>query len=92
MVFIKRRTTNQSEMDVYSELAPHTAAGHPMTMLAGYGRQEVLEGDPIEGAVIMRFPTNTEAKAFYDSPGYQAAAAHRHAGADYDVFIVEGVD
>jgi uncharacterized protein (DUF1330 family) len=31
------------------------------------------------------------ARAWYDSPAYQAAVKHRFLGADYRVFITEGL-
>lgn len=92
LIFTRERTIDQSELDVYGGLAPATAVGHNMTMLARYGDFEVQEGTAIEGSVVLRFPTFEEAKAYYDSPSYRAAAAHRHAGADYRAFIVQGID
>jgi len=91
LIFTRERTTDQAELDVYGSLAPATAAGHPMTMLARYGPFEVLEGASMEGAVVLSFPSMAEAKAYYHSPDYQAAAKHRHAGADYRVLLVEGI-
>jgi len=90
LIFTRERTIDQAEMDIYSSLAPATAASHPIDVLANYGRFEVLEGDPIEGSFVMRFPTYAAAKTFYNSHDYQAVAVHRHAGSDYRVFIVEG--
>ncbi len=84
MIFT-RESTAGSEADA-------TLEGHPATVLAHYGDFRMLEGDPIEGAVVIRFPSVAEAKAFYDSPAYQKAAIHRHAGAKYRAFIVEGVN
>jgi len=45
----------------------------------------------VDGAVILEFPTLADAKASYESPLYQQALKHRLKGADYRVFIVEGV-
>jgi uncharacterized protein (DUF1330 family) len=56
-----------------------------------YGKTEMLEGAPIEGAVIVEFPTIEAAKAWYDSPAYKEAREHRFKGADYRVFITEGM-
>ncbi|WP_321960570.1 DUF1330 domain-containing protein [Paraburkholderia sp. J7] len=85
-------TTDQTQLDEYARLAPAAAEGRDISFLALYGRHEVLEGPSIEGAVILKFPTVDEAKEWYDSPAYQNAAAHRHAGAKYRAFIVEGLD
>jgi uncharacterized protein (DUF1330 family) len=51
----------------------------------------MLEGPAIEGAVILEFPTVEAAKIYYNSPAYQDAVKHRFLGADYRVFIVEGL-
>lgn len=37
---------------------------HPIVVLVAYGKHEVLEGDPIEGMVIARFPDVNAAKAW----------------------------
>ena len=41
--------------------------------------------------MMLEFPTFREARAWYDSPAYQAASEHRFNGADYRAIIVEGV-
>ena len=51
----------------------------------------MLEGPDAEGVVILQFPSAAEARAWYDSPAYQAALEHRLKGAAYRVMIVEGV-
>ncbi|HEX8446369.1 MAG TPA: DUF1330 domain-containing protein [Sphingomonas sp.] len=91
VVLTRENTTDQSELDLYAELAPAARTGHPVTTRARYGTIDMLEGDPVEGAVILEFPTMAAARAWYDSPLYQAAAAHRHAGGAYRAFIIEGV-
>lgn len=52
---------------------------------------ETLEGESVDGAVILAFPTLADAKASYASPLYQAALPHRLKGAEYRVFITEGL-
>ncbi len=78
-------------MDVYSGKAGPSLGGHEAKPLAYYGKNETLEGAPIEGAVIIAFPTLDAAKAWYESPAYLEARAHRFQGADYRVFITEGL-
>jgi uncharacterized protein (DUF1330 family) len=90
-IFIRDETTDQAELDIYGQLSPATAAGHPMTPLAVYGAHQVLEGPAIEGAVVLQFPTIADARAWYDSPAYQDALRHRLAGARYRVFLIEGL-
>ena len=54
-------------------------------------RQEVLEGPAIEDIIILEFPSNEEAKAWYQSPEYQAACERRFQGGDYRCILTEGV-
>ena len=63
-----------------------------MTVLAAYGRQEVLEGPDVEGVAIVEFPSFEKAKVWYESPAYRDAREHRFRGADYRAIIVEGVE
>lgn len=90
-VFIREKTRDPKEMARYSGLAGATLSGHPVKVLAAYGTQEVLEGAPSEGMVILEFSSMAAAKKWYDSPAYQEARAHRFKGADYRAFLVEGV-
>ena len=90
-VFIRERTRDRSELDVYTPKAAASMAGHRMKVLAAYGPQERLEGPEMEGVVIVEFPSMEEARAWYDSPAYREAREHRFRGADYRAFIVEGL-
>jgi len=65
--------------------------GHPIEVLVAYGKHEVLEGDPIEGIVIAKFPDVKAAKDWYYSEAYQSVVQHRKQGAIYNGLIVEGV-
>jgi uncharacterized protein (DUF1330 family) len=91
IVFIRESTRNASELETYSQKVGATLAGHPITVLAAYGRHEVLEGPDVEGVVIMEFPSFDEAKVWYDSPAYCEVREHRFRGTDYRAVIVEGV-
>ena len=78
-------------VDAYGPKAQASLAGHPVKILAAYGRQEVLEGPEVEGVVIVEFPTLEAAKAWYNSPAYREAREFRFRGADYRAVIVEGL-
>jgi uncharacterized protein (DUF1330 family) len=91
IVFTRERLRNTAEFETYGGKAGNTLAGHSAKPLAFYGACETLEGAPIEGAVIVEFPDLAAAKAWYHSPAYQEAVKHRFAGADYRVFITEGL-
>ena len=66
--------------------SPHTAKP-----LAYYGAIETLEGPEALGSVIIEFPTMDEARAWYHSDAYQEARKDRFAGADYRVFLTQGM-
>jgi uncharacterized protein (DUF1330 family) len=89
-IFIRERTRTPSHLEEYTRQAGETLEGHPVNVLAAYGRHEVLEGPQLEGAVVLEFPTIEAAKAWYESPAYREAREHRFRGADYRAFIVEG--
>jgi uncharacterized protein (DUF1330 family) len=91
VVMIRERITDAAELDRYKELAPAARGNHAITPLAFYGKLDQLEGAPADGVVILEFPSMAEARAWYDSPAYQTALAHRLRGAEYRVLIVDGV-
>ena len=90
VIFMRESTTDEQEMKRYSELALPTLANRAVSPLAFYGALDVLEGPAFEGAVVLQFPSVSEARSWYDSPEYQAAALHRKQGSSFRVFIVEG--
>lgn len=92
VVFLRERTLDATELDIYARQAPAAREGHDLTPLAFYGDFEVLEGPVIEGGVILRFPDMQAARAWYHSPAYQAARAHRFKGAEYRVVLLDGID
>lgn len=91
IVFTREKMRDPSKMETYSPLARTSMAGHDLKPLSVYGKCETLEGAPVEGCVIVEFPTMEAARAWYDSPAYTEARAHRHLGADYRCFITEGL-
>jgi uncharacterized protein (DUF1330 family) len=91
IVFTREKLRDAAGFATYSQKAGPSLAGHPVKPLVAYGKSETLEGAPIEGAVILEFPTLEAAKAWYDSPAYTEARAHRFASADYRCFVTEGI-
>ncbi|HEY5739564.1 MAG TPA: DUF1330 domain-containing protein [Gammaproteobacteria bacterium] len=52
----------------------------------------VVEGSwAYPATVIMKFPSVKAARAWCDDPDYKALAEHRHASADANLVIVEGI-
>ena len=68
IVFTRESTRDAAELETYSQQVGDTLTGHPVTVLAAYGRHEVLEGPDVEGVVILEFPSFDEAAAWYDQP------------------------
>ena len=91
VVFTRTKTIDQKELDKYWTGIKATMKDHPIEVLVAYGKHEVLEGDPIEGIVIAKFPSVKSAKDWYYSEAYQNVAKHRKQGAIYHGLIVEGV-
>jgi uncharacterized protein (DUF1330 family) len=91
MVFIREKTLDRAELEAYWAKTHATLEGHPIKILAAYGRHVTLEGPEVEGVVIAEFPTLEAARTWYDSPAYQEVAQHRFRGAIYRGLIVEGV-
>lgn len=76
----------------YRELAPPAIAAYGGRYLARGGATETLEGDwSPSRLVILEFPDAEAARAWWHSPEYAEAKALRHACADADMVVVEGV-
>ena len=82
-VALRESVHDPKEMRLYPDKAAGSAAGHRLVTRVAYGRLRMTEGAPIEGAVVLEFPTFEEAEAWYDSPAYQEAVVHRFRGAKY---------
>lgn len=91
VVMMREKTTDTEQMRIYAEQAPLARDGHTITPIVKYGTLQVLEGPAFEGCLIHRFPSMQQAENWYRSSSYQEAMQHRHQGADYRVFIVDGV-
>ncbi|MEG0343589.1 MAG: DUF1330 domain-containing protein [Acinetobacter sp.] len=90
VVFTREQTTDVKLLEQYAQKASTASENHDLQALAFYGQFEVLEGNDIEGAVILRFPDMATARNWYNSPAYQEALQYRLKGATYRVFIIDG--
>jgi uncharacterized protein (DUF1330 family) len=61
-------------------------------ILARGGRSEALEGEARARNVILEFESYDQAKAYFNSPEYQAARALRVGGSQGEFVVVEGFD
>ncbi|MFD7024996.1 DUF1330 domain-containing protein [Promicromonospora sukumoe] len=92
VVMLRESVTDPAGLEVYAAAARKARAGHEITPVIGYGVVTTLEGEPLDGILVNRFPSTEAALAWYHSPAYQDALPHRQAAADYRVLIVPGVD
>jgi uncharacterized protein (DUF1330 family) len=91
IVFMREKMRDPASFGKYMEAVPPTLEGHPVKPLAIYGHMQMLEGAPLEGAVIAEFKDWDSAMAWYNSPEYKAAREFRYKAGDYRVFITEGL-
>lgn len=90
-VMIREKTTDAASLAEYGPRASLAAQNHPLKPLAIYGALDQVEGETIEGAVIIEFPDMAAARGWYDSSAYQAAVKFRHSGSKSKAFFIEGV-
>ncbi len=91
MIFIREgEVVDAAAMAAYQSGNSASAPVAGLKPLVVYGEMETLEGDAAEGIVILQFPDKAAAKAWYESPEYQARIPHRQKAAPYRAFMVEG--
>ena len=61
-------------------------------ILARGGRYEPLDGEARPRNVVLEFDSYDQAKAYFNSPEYQAARAHRLGKSIGEFVLVEGFD
>jgi uncharacterized protein (DUF1330 family) len=92
MLFIREGAVrDQAQLSLYGKMNRESPRDPKVTPLVAYGAIEAVEGEAPDGMVMLQFPTVEDAKAWYNSPHYQAALVHRKLGADYRAFIVQGL-
>ncbi len=91
VVMVRTRMRDQSAFAEYARLAPKVQCEEFPEIVAFYGKHVDVEGAAADGVVILRFSSLEAAQDWYNSAGYQEAARNRWQGADYNVWIVEGV-
>jgi uncharacterized protein (DUF1330 family) len=90
VIVIIKNTKDQNELGEYRRIGIPSLKATNVKFRVRPGPVEVLEGEPVEGVVMLEFPTMEEAKEWYNSPIYQEALEHRRKGAECHAFMVEG--
>jgi len=88
----KEPVKNPDAMAEYQRRTRAMKTKFDMSPRVVYGDIQSLEGNPPDGMILLEFPTIEEARAWYDNPEYQDALPFRQQAADYDMFIVQGLE
>ena len=84
--------TNPEQYEEYKKLSTIAMKACGAEVCVRGGATEVLEGDwSPNRVVLLKFPSVEQARAFYDSPEYQAAKKARQGAAVMRMVLIEGV-
>jgi uncharacterized protein (DUF1330 family) len=78
-------------MQKYGAKMPETLAPYNTQYVIRGGKTISLEGEPPKSIVMLQFESIEKAKAWYDSPEYQAIRPIRQSAAKGRLFLVEGI-
>ena len=82
--------TDPATFQKYAEKAPGTIAQYGGHYVIRGGKFDSIEGDAPKRFVVIQFDSVEKAKAWEDSPEYDAIKPIRHSSAKSRVFIIEG--
>jgi uncharacterized protein (DUF1330 family) len=82
--------TDPATFQKYAEKAPGTIAASGGHYIIRGGKSMSIEGEPPKRFVVIQFDSVEKAKAWEDSPAYDAIKPIRHSSAKSRVFIIEG--
>jgi uncharacterized protein (DUF1330 family) len=83
--------TDPQQYEQYKKLSSIAMQAHGAEVCVRGGKVEVIEGDwKPSRAVLLKFPSVEKARAFYDSPEYQAAKKARQGAANMRMVLIEG--
>jgi uncharacterized protein (DUF1330 family) len=92
-LLVESKVTDPKAYETYKKLAQQAIALHGGRYLVRGGDAEVLEGSwkKPERLVVVEFESVEKAKAFYNSPEYQAAREARQDAASMNMLVVDGL-
>ncbi len=82
--------TDPATFKQYADKAPGTIAASGGHYVIRGGKFTSIEGEPPKRFVVIAFDSVEKAKAWEDSPAYDAIKPIRHSSAKSRVFIIEG--
>ena len=92
-VIFTETVRDQPRYDAYLQKAVPTVLQSGGRALAMHTGADVIEGQwPGKLTVVLEFDSVEAARAWYESPAYQAVIGERHASADANAVIVPGLE
>jgi len=91
VIVVIEKVKDQAELAEYRRIGIPSLQNKNVKFRVRPGPVEVLEGAPVDGVVMLEFPTLEEAKEWYNSPVYQEALKHRRVGAQCHALLVQGL-
>ena len=82
--------TDAAKFKEYADKTPGTLAPFNGRYIIRGGKNLSIEGDAPKRFVVIQFDSFEKAKAWEDSPAYEAIKPIRHSSAKSRVFIIEG--
>jgi uncharacterized protein (DUF1330 family) len=82
--------TDPATFKEYAEKTPGTVTASGGHYIIRGGKSVSIEGEPPKRFVVIQFESVEKAKAWEDSPAYEAVKPIRHSSAKSRVFIIEG--
>ena len=89
-IVFRDKMTDPAAYAAYGAKAMPTLAACESKLLVANGALTAVEGAAPDGVVMIEFPTVAAARAWYDSPAYQAIVGERLGATAGRAVIVEG--
>jgi uncharacterized protein (DUF1330 family) len=91
LIAICRGVSNRKGLEDYWANVGPTFEGVGTQPLGVYTPFEVLEpAGPVEGVVLIEFPSMEDAKRWHTSAAYQEVKRHRQGAAEFELILVDG--
>jgi uncharacterized protein (DUF1330 family) len=91
VISICRGVTDRARLEQYWAHSRPTFEGFNAQLLAVYTRARTLEAyGPVEGVVLVEFPSLESATRWYESPAYQEVRKYRIDAAEFEIVLVDG--
>jgi len=91
LIAICRGVSDRARLEQYWAHSRPTFAGFDAKLLAVYTRVKPLEAhEPVEGVVMVEFPSMEHATRWYESAAYQEVRKYRIGAAEFEIVLVDG--